>query len=234
MDKNNIKAVFFDAADTLFYIKDGLGHTYAEPARKYGVQPSPEELKKAFSEHFSKAPPLAFETDDYEDRKRLEKQWWYNVVHNVYKDVGMFEKFDEYFHELFEIFRTRAWKVFPETKDVLSELKEKNYRLIIVSNFDSRVYDVCRSMEIFEYFNDFVISSEAGYAKPSVEIFHHALKRNDLIPEQCIHIGDDFMNDYICPISIGMNALFLDRENKIDDEGVNKIQGLEELVPILS
>ncbi|MGI9535401.1 MAG: HAD-IA family hydrolase [Thermodesulfobacteriota bacterium] len=230
MNINNIKAVFFDAADTLFYIKDGLGKTYADPARKYGADPTPEELKKAFSKYFPKAPPLAFETDDHEERKILEKDWWYNVVRNVYTDVGMFKGFDEYFHDLFEIFRTHAWEIFPETNNVLASLRSKKYKLVVVSNFDSRVYDVCKQMGIYHYFDDFVISSEAGYAKPSIEIFQLALKRNSLNPDQCIHIGDDFINDYICPARIGINALYLDREDKNNDNGINKIKDLEELL----
>jgi len=230
MSYNNVKAVSFDAADTLFYIKDGLGHTYAKVANKYGISPSPMELKTSFSKHFSKAPPLAFNTDDQEKRKKLEKNWWYDVVHNVYKDVGMFERFDEYFNDLFEVFRTRAWEIFPETKEALSELKNRGYKTIIVSNFDSRVYDVCRNLEISQYFDDFVISSERGYAKPSVEIFQITLKRKNLNPDQCIHIGDDFTNDYICPTAIGMNALFLDREGTSNYNGNDKISNLNEII----
>ncbi len=230
MSYKNVKAVSFDAADTLFYIKDGLGNTYAEVAGRYGISPSPVELKTSFSKHFSKAPPLAFNTDDQEERKALEKNWWYDVVHNVYKDVGMFERFDEYFNDLFEVFRTRAWKLFPETKKVLSELKNRGYKTIIVSNFDSRVYDVCRSLEIIQYFDDLVISSETGYAKPSVEIFQITLERKNLRPDQCVHIGDDFTNDYICPTSIGMNALFLDREGTSNYGGRDKISDLNEVI----
>ena len=228
MENKNIKAVFFDAADTLFYIKDGLGNTYAEPAKKYGVNPDPAELKKAFSKHFSSSPPLAFKAGNTEELKLLEKKWWYEVVHNVYTDIGMFEKFDEYFNDLFETFRTSAWKIFPETEEVLSRLKTRGYRIVIVSNFDSRVYDVCRSMDILEYFDDFVISSESGCAKPSIEIFQLALQRNGLSPDECVHIGDNYVNDYVCPTSIGMNAVFLDRENEHPDKSISKIKDLND------
>jgi len=234
MENKNIKAIFFDAADTLFYIKDGLGNTYAEPAKKYGVNPDPDDLKKAFSKHFPSAPPLAFETKNNEELKVLEKAWWYNVVHNVYSDIGMFEEFDDYFDDLFETFRTTAWKIYPETKDVLSELKSREYKIVVVSNFDSRIYDVCRGMEILGQFDDFVISSESGYAKPSVEIFQLALKRNGIIATDCVHIGDNYMNDYICPNSIGMNTIFLDRDNEHPDKDIHKIKDLNELLKILN
>lgn len=234
MKYENIQAVFFDAADTLFYIREGLGKTYSEPAKKYGVNPSPEELKKSFSKHFSSAPPLAFSDVDGSERKKLEKKWWFDVVKNVYSDVGMFENFENYFEDLFEVFRTSAWAIFPETKEVLTYLKEKGYRLVVVSNFDSRVYDVCKSLEIYDYFDDYVISSEAGFAKPDIEIFQIALDNNDLSPEQCIHFGDNYLNDYISPVTIGVNAVFLDRKGKyLNDESVKSIKNLNEIKKLL-
>jgi len=144
------------------------------------------------------------------------------------------EKFDEYFNDLFEKFRTTAWKIYPDTKDVLSELKLRDYKIVIVSNFDSRVYDVCRGMDILGHFDDFVISSESGYAKPSIEIFLLALKRNGLLASDCVHIGDNYMNDFICPTSIGMNAIFLDRENEHPEKDIKKIKDLNELLTILN
>ncbi|NIQ13162.1 MAG: HAD-IA family hydrolase [Candidatus Dadabacteria bacterium] len=230
----DIKAVFFDAADTLFYIKEGLGNTYLKPAQKYGVNTTPEKLKSAFSKYFPSAPPLAFSNVTREDRVKLEKDWWYDVVKNVYTDIGMFREFDKYFDELFEIFRTSAWEIFPETKNVLTKLKELNYKLIVVSNFDSRVYDVCRNLEILEFFDDFLISSEAGFAKPDPEIFNLALNRNNLVGNNCVHVGDNFENDYVSPSSVGINAVLLDRENDIGNDNINKINELDELLKIIA
>lgn len=234
MKFQNIRAVFFDAADTLFYIKRGLGKTYSDPAKKYGTNPSPEKLKESFSKHFSSAPPLAFPDMDDGKRKKLEKQWWYEVVTNVYKDVGMFQQFDSYFEDLFEIFRTSAWEIFPETREVLEYLKSRNYRLVVVSNFDSRVYDVCRSLEIYDYFDDYIISSEAGFAKPDTEIFQIALRRNSLDPGSCVHFGDNYLNDYVSPVTIGMNAVFLDRKGEYQNiNNVNSIKDLSEIKQLL-
>jgi len=233
MNLSNIKAVFFDAADTLFFIKKGLGNTYAETAKKYGINPDPQDLKKAFSKHFPTAPPLAFGNVSDEERKSLEKKWWYEVVRKVYGDIGMFDDFDDYFNDLFELFRKAAWQIFPETKNVLNEIKSLGFTLIIVSNFDSRVYDVCENLRIINHFDDFIISSEAGYAKPDIEIYNIALSRNNLNPQQCVFIGDNYLNDYVAPTKIGMKALLLNRENENEQYSVNKISDLNELLTLL-
>ncbi len=233
MNLSNIKAVFFDAANTLFFIKGGLGNTYAASAKKYGINPDPRDLKKAFSKHFPTAPPLAFSNVSDEERKSLEKQWWYEVVRKVYADIGIFDDFDDYFNDLFEVFRKAAWQIFPETKNILNEIKSLGFAIIIVSNFDSRVYDVCESLSIIDHFDDFVISSEAGYAKPDIEIYNIALSRNNLNPQQCVFIGDNYLNDYVAPRKIGMKALLLNRENENEQYSVNKISDLNELLTLL-
>ncbi len=228
--EQNIKptTIFLDAADTLFYIKEGLGETYARPARKYGINPHPSDIEKSFSQHFKSSPPLAFPDINPTQRKHLEKRWWYNVVKKVFEDVGMFSQFDQYFEELFEIFRKEAWELFPESKEILQKLKEQGLKLVIVSNFDSRVYDVCKELDIFDLIDDFVISSEVGYAKPSPMIFEHALNRHKIKAEETIHTGDDIENDYLCPKSIGINAILLDRKNKITSETLPRVKDLKE------
>jgi putative hydrolase of the HAD superfamily len=230
MNNGTINTVFFDAADTLFYIKQGLGNTYASVARKHGADPDPIRLKKAFSKAFNDAPPLAFGGMSDVDRKNLEKIYWKDIVDSVYQEVGMFERFDAHFDELFEVFRSEAWAIFPETKEVLSGLKEKNYKLGIISNFDSRVYDVMQNLDIHDYFDVFVISSEAGHAKPDPNIFHIALKQTGADPKECMHVGDNIYNDFHGPRALGIQALLLDRENEYESIGEqHKIKNLKEL-----
>jgi len=232
MKKHRVKTIFFDAADTLFYIEKGLGHTYAGVARKYGADPDPAEIKKAFSRAFKSAPPLAFGDVSVKERQRLEKEWWRAIVERVYSGIGMFDEFDPHFDELFEVFRGEAWTLFPETVDVLSNLKESGYRLGIISNFDSRVYDVMRQLGIYDFFDVLVISSEAGHAKPSHGIFSLALERAGSDPREVIHVGDDLCNDFHGARALGIRALLLDREGEY--AGATFMDRIEDLTAIES
>jgi putative hydrolase of the HAD superfamily len=234
MKRHRIKTIFFDAADTLFYIRRGLGHTYAEVARKYGADPDPSDIKKAFSRAFGSAPPLAFGNASEEERKKLEKEWWRAVVENVYSEIGMFDEFGPHFDELFEVFRGEAWTLFPETVPVLSSLRSRGYSLGIISNFDSRVYDVMKGLGIYEYFDVFVISSEAGHAKPSHSIFSLALERSGRESREVIHIGDDLCNDFHGARALGIRALLLDREGEYAGvRGMDRIENLAAIESVL-
>jgi len=230
--KDRIKTIFFDAADTLFYIRRGLGRTYADVARKYGADPDPADIRKAFSRAFKSAPPLAFGNVSEEERKGLEKEWWRSIVVSVYSDIGMFDEFDPHFDELFEVFRGEAWTLFPETVDVLASLRNQGYSLGIISNFDTRVYDVMRGLGIHEFFDLFVISSEAGHAKPSHGIFSIALERAGRESHEVIHVGDDLCNDFHGARALGIRALLLDRGGEY--AGVRGMDRVENLTAIKS
>ena len=235
MTNGKITTIFFDAADTLFFIKKGLGNTYAGVARKYGADPDTGALRRAFSKAFRNAPPLAFGGVSDEERKELEKDWWKKVVTDVYNEVGMFDAFDEHFDDLFEVFRTEAWTLFPETVPVLEALKSKGYRLGIISNFDSRVYDVMERLGIYGFFDTFVISSEAGYAKPSHEIFLTALDKAEADPAESIHVGDDLKNDVHGPRALGIRAILLDRAGEYASlERMDRVKDLTEIESYLN
>jgi putative hydrolase of the HAD superfamily len=233
-NSNRIKAVFFDAADTLFYINDGLGYVYSSVAAKYRSTPDPKLVKAAFSNAFHSAPPLVFGDLSAEDRRVSEKKWWYRVVENVFEEVGMFDGFDSYFDELFEVFRHGAWKLFPETRGVLTSLEKRGFKLGLISNFDTRVYDVCKALGIYKYFKSFVISSEAGFAKPSPEIFEIALNDQGVSAEESLHIGDSIEHDILGAKALGINAVLLARERKYNHrDDIWKIKDLRGVFQIL-
>jgi putative hydrolase of the HAD superfamily len=232
--KGRIQVVFFDAADTLFRVKGGVGNVYWSVAKKYGADSTPGQIEKAFIKAFKFAPPLAFADVSQNERKVYEKKWWYDVVKMVFLEVGMFEKFDDYFDELFETFRSKAWELFPETKDVLASLKGKGLRLGIISNFDSRIYDVCTNLGIISYFDSFVISSEVGFAKPSSEIFNLALRRNKVGPSESIHIGDSLEHDFYGARSVGIRAILLDKRGRYKArDDVDRIENLADVIRFL-
>ena len=98
------KAIFFDAVGTLFQVRGGVGQIYWEIAKPYGVRATPEAIERAFQEVFPKAPPLAFSRLQSGLLRRSEKEWWRNVVLEVFHRVGMIRRFDAFFEEVFRAF----------------------------------------------------------------------------------------------------------------------------------
>ena len=53
----------------------------------------------------------------------------------------MFDKFDQYFDDLYKYFSNEAWDVYPDTIPTLKRLKDIGFNVVITSNFDSRIYE---------------------------------------------------------------------------------------------
>jgi putative hydrolase of the HAD superfamily len=210
-----MRVILFDAAGTLFQIKGSVGQVYLDHARRYGVSISAEALQQAFRRAFSDAPPLAFSLTDATGIKACERLWWFDVVHNVFYRVGMFEGFDQYFDDVFAYFAaSEAWELYPETVPTLQALEERGKELGIVSNFDSRLYEILVGLGIDRFFESVTLSSFAGAAKPSPQIFLRALAKHGAVPEEAWHIGDSLQEDVHGARAAGVKPIFLQREDE--------------------
>ena len=234
MTPTPIKAIFFDAVGTLFDIKGSVGQVYVTYAKKYGIPDTVEmvtSLNMAFKETMKTVPAPIFSIERPEKLKQCERLWWFDVVHAVFYRVGMFEGFDDFFDEVFDAFgQATHWELFPETLEVLTKLKERGFELGIISNFDSRFFQVIRALEIHQYFDSVTISSLAGAAKPASKIFSFALEQHMLNPDEALHVGDHPIEDYEGARQAGLHTVLIDRSAS----GGCEHQSLSSLVPLLT
>ena len=220
------RAVLFDAAETLFTTRGSVGEIYGSVARKYGSNVAPEAIQAAFREHFSGAGPLSPEQ---------QKQWWKDIVYAVFNDVGMIDNFDHFFDEVYETFRdSQGWILFPETLDVLKELKSRQLKLGVISNFDSRIYTVMESLRIRHFFDAVVLSSETGFSKPDREIFEAALDAIGLPASDILFVGDSLEDDFKAGIQAGLTSVLLDRNGRhADQKHLQRISSLTEVLSLV-
>src|SRR5262249_6594827 len=163
-----LKVIFFDAVGTLIETRGSVGDIYSRVASEFGFEAEPSVLQQNFARSFRQQPPLAFPpgTPDAE-LAELEKGWWRNLVNAVFADLGSFPRFDEFFDDVFERFRGREfWRVYDDVEPALTALKQRGIQLGVISNFDSRLYDVLRACALDRFFDSVNISTRVGAAKP--------------------------------------------------------------------
>ena len=220
------RAVLFDAAETLFTTRGSVGEIYAAAAQQYGSTATPENIQAAFVRNFRGAGPVAVEN---------QKQWWKDIVHRVFTEVGMVENFDRFFDQVYDTFRnSQGWVLFPETVEVLKELKAAGCKLGVVSNFDTRIYSVMESLSILEFFDAVTTSSETGFCKPDREIFEAAVRALKTTPSDTVIVGDNLRDDVEAGSRAGLHAILLDRTGRHGSSGVQRISSLRELIPFCS
>jgi putative hydrolase of the HAD superfamily len=216
-------AVLFDAAETLFTTRGSVGEIYGAVARQYGSQVPPEAIQAAFVRNFRGAGPISLQD---------QKPWWKDVVYRVFNEVGMVPNFDQFFDEVYEQFRdSQGWILFPETRAVLDELKQRKLKLGVISNFDNRIYSVMKSLGIVGYFDAVTISSETGYCKPEPQIFEAAIQALGSPASEILLVGDSLSDDVEAARRAGIAAMLIDRNGRYPS--VSHITTLKEVVPLL-
>ena len=237
MPASHIKVVFFDAAGTLFHVKGSVGDVYLRYAEKYGVPRSSDMVAKvnqAFKDSFRQAPPPIFAVEQPEKLKQCERLWWFDIVHAVFYRVGMFEGFDDYFEEVYEAFSTAdTWEIYPEVPEVMQKLRSQGYELGVISNFDTRFFEIVRALGLEHFFDSVTISSLAGSAKPALQIFQHALAQHVVEPEEAMHVGDDPKEDLEGAANAGLSGVLLDRDGSEADDTIPCIVDLQGLHHLL-
>ena len=229
-----IRAIFFDAAGTLIKPARRVGETYAVLAQKYGVEPSAAEITERFRLCFHSAPPLAFPGTPATRIEDLERAWWKELVQRVFEPWNGFQRFDDYFAELFAYFaQPDAWALYPEVAETLSVLERRGLVLSVISNFDSRLIGILQGLGAAHWFEHIFVSSRVGYAKPDRQIFHTALERHSLEAGDALHVGDSEEKDLLGANRAGLKGVLVERNGAGNSNLSPRITSLRSIPSLL-
>ena len=211
IEPDSLKAIFFDAAGTLFYLTKTVGDHYARVGDEIGLNLDAKKLDAAFYSAWAKMPPR--EAIDG-PRENDDKDWWHELTDLVLQEagpeVGELDR-DNFFEVAYEHFaESGVWELYPDVIDVLKQL-HRRFQLAIVSNFDGRLRVILERLAISKYFGHIFVSSEIGADKPNPEIFRRALKFLGLQPGDVLHVGDDPERDWHAASAAGLSIFKLDR-----------------------
>jgi len=213
-----LKAIFFDAVGTLFYLTKTVGDHYALVGREVGLTLDAQQLDRAFFTAWEQMPPRAAIDGPREDD---DKGWWRELVDlvldQVARSLSELDR-DNFFEIAYEHFaEAGVWELYSEVMDVLRKLRPR-FQLGVISNFDGRLRFILEHLGLSKFFSYVFISSELGADKPDPEIFRRALKVIDSKPNQVLHVGDDSDRDWKAASAAGLAIFRLDRpKNSLRD-----------------
>ena len=80
------------------------------------------------------------------------------------------------------------------TVKLIKELKEKGYKLYVLSNMSKEYIEFLRKLPVFECFDDQIVSCEVHIGKPDRGIYECLLTTCELNPAETIFIDDRYDN----------------------------------------
>lgn len=129
--------------------------------------------------------------------------------------------------------------LFPETIEILTELKKRGYKLHIITNgFKEVQHDKLVNTGLDKFMTNVFISEDIKSHKPSLEIFEYSIKSSNARKRESLIIGDSFESDIIGAKNFGIDQVFFNPERlTIDFEKYGKptftIEKLTQLLTIL-
>ncbi|MFL6590263.1 MAG: HAD-IA family hydrolase [Chthoniobacterales bacterium] len=210
-EKHLIKTIFFDAAGTLIYLPQSVGHHYAYVAQRIGLHLDASALDAAFARSWKemRARPATDGPRDDDD-----KGWWRDLVNRVLDqvapNVGELDR-DAYFEAVYGHFaEPGVWDLYPEVLEVLDGL-HRRFQLAVISNFDGRLRVILEHLGLSYFFAHVFLSSELGADKPDPEIYRRALELSGALPNESLHVGDDPERDWKGATAGGLSIFQLKR-----------------------
>ena len=100
--------------------------------------------------------------------------------------------------------------LFPYTIEILDYLKQKDYKMHLITNgFESVQFKKIKNSGLEIFFTEVITSEASNSLKPQKEIFEYALKNANASVEKSIMIGDNESADIQGGINIGMDTIFV-------------------------
>ncbi len=125
------------------------------------------------------------------------------------------------------------WEVFADVVPVLEEAHRRGLQQGIISDWGPDLLPLLHQLDLTRRLDFVIASAVTGYAKPSAEIFRHALARAQLPPEQCLYVGDTYVQDVLGARAAGLHPVLIDREGHAPPLDCDVVRSLDELFTLL-
>jgi HAD superfamily hydrolase (TIGR01549 family) len=202
-----IKAVFFDAGETLIFRNPSLSTLAARQLRSGGIKIPKSILVKAISAAAAEMKPIV-ERGVMSDSKK-----WKVYVGSVFKKLRIKNP------ALEEKLRLRlkngtSFKAFGDAHKVVDYLNGRGIKTGIISNAPKELENILKRVKLYGKFRHIVISENAGVEKPHKKIFLKALKLARSKAHETVYIGDNYVADIYGAKNAGLVPVWIRRKSK--------------------
>jgi len=213
----NKSHIWFDLGYTLVYLD--REKKLQQILKEEGYEFNKKEISRAFhlaDKHFMKEFPgiLGGNPENF-------LPWYMSVLtHFLGLRINTVNIAKKFYEKQYNLKPEEQWIAYPGIHEKLEKLKDSSLTLGIISNWNHTARRVIKHNNFTKYFDNIIISSEVDYEKPDPRIFNIAFEKAGVEPEQCIYIGDNYYDDCIGSIRVGMDCLIINPYDKLGMEEV--------------
>ncbi len=208
MKKIRVRVVFFDLDGTLVWVP---GNSQADWVQKtlnrFGFYPTKEALVRAYKIaeqrwHQQVQPTMGFTSESFTEWNKM-----------ILEELGIQVELIKMAKQIQNYWNTPADQLFADVTETLETLKQKEFRLGIVTHRPSEgVEHFLKKHNLAHYFEwKTNPSAVAPHGKLDRALWEPLLKSARIRADEALHIGDDFETDVRGARRAGLHAVWIDR-----------------------
>ena len=219
---NDIKAIVFDAYGTLFDVNSAAEKCKGKIGDKW----------EGFA-NFWRTTQLEYTW--LRSLMKRHKDFWQVTEDSLDKSMKAFKIDSSIKNELLNLYKVLS--PYPEVKEVLKKLKEKNYKLAILSNgTPALLNELVKSNNLEDIFDDLFSIEEVGIYKPDSKVYDMPIKKYQIKTNEVAFLSSNTW-DVSGGGNYGYNAIWVNRNNSIFDNldytPKNEVKNLKQLLEII-
>ena len=218
----NIKAIIFDAYGTLFDVNSAAEKCKDKIGDKW----------ESFSNYWR---TTQLEYTWLRSLMGRHKDFWQVTEDSLDKSMKAFKIDPSMRNELLDLYKILS--TFPEVKEVLQNLKKKDYKLAILSNgTPTLLNELVTSNNLDNIFDDIFSIEEVGIYKPGSKVYDLPIKKYQIQKKEVAFLSANTW-DVSGGGNYGYSSIWVNRNNNIFDnldyKPKNEVKNLKQLLDIV-
>ena len=218
----NVKAIIFDAYGTLFDVNSAAEKCKGKIGDKW----------EGFANYWR---TTQLEYTWLRSLMNRHKDFWQVTEDSLDKSMKVFKIDISMRSELLDLYKILS--TFPEVKEVLNNLREKYYKLAILSNGTPALLNqLVKSNNLDDVFDDIFSIEEVGIFKPSSKVYDIPIKKYQIQKNEVVFLSANTW-DVSGGGNYGYNTVWVNRNNNIFDnldyKPQNQVRDLGELLDLI-
>ena len=218
----NVKAIIFDAYGTLFDVNSAAEKCKEKIGNRW----------EGFANYWR---TTQLEYTWLRSLMKRHKNFWQITEDSLDKSMKFFKIDSSMKEDLLNLYKVLS--TFPEVKEALNKLKEKNYKLAILSNGTPNLLnELVKSNKLENIFNDIFSIEEVGIYKPDSRVYDLPVNKYQIQKNEIIFLSANTW-DISGAGNYGYNPVWVNRNNNIFDNLDYKpshvVKNLKELLELI-
>ena len=198
----NIKAIIFDAYGTLFDVNSAAEKCQNKIGDKW----------ESFANYWR---TTQLEYTWLRSLMKRHKNFWEITEDSLDKSMKVFNIDKSMRNELLDLYKTLA--PFKEVPGILKQIKEKKYKLAILSNGTPELLDkLIKNNNLENYFDDTFSIEEVGIYKPDPKVYDMPIKKYSFEKKEILFLSSNTW-DVSGAGNYGFNSVWVNRNRNIFD-----------------